>query len=74
MVYFLSTQIFVMLSMKQFLRGFGGFYQSNVRALFRVCVGGVFGKKGTAMASPLRGVQGQPNIITCVEQRQKCGK
>ena len=39
------------------------------------CVWEVFLEKiGTAMASPLRGIQGQSNIITYVEQRQKCSK
>ena len=63
MVYFVSTQIVVVaVSMQQFLRGFGGFYQ------FDVSVCDFFGKKmGTAMASPLRGIQGQCNIKKCVE-------
>ena len=33
--------------------------------------GGGGGGIGTTMALPLRGIQGQSNIITCVEQQQK---
>ena len=63
MIYFVSTQIVVVAgSMQQFLRSFGGFYQFDVS----VCV-------RTAMASPLRGVQGQCNI-KCVEPQQKSDK
>ena len=70
MVYFVSSQIVVVaVSMQQFLRGFGGFYQFDVG----VCV--IFLEKmGTAMASALRGIQGQCNIKKCVEPRQKSDK
>ena len=54
--------------MQQFLRGFGGFYQ------FDVSVCDFFSEKiRTAMASPLRGIQGQCNI-KCLEPQQKCDK
>ena len=60
--------------MQQFLRGFGCFHQPNLRVSSACAIlggGGGGGGIGTTMALPLRGIQGQSNIITCVEQQQE---
>ena len=59
--------------MQQFLRDFGCFRQPNLRVSSACAILGGWGGGGigTTMALPLRGIQGQSNIITCVEQQQK---